>query len=285
MECDLSGARLAWRETGAGPAIIALHGFSETADYWWAAADGQASIADQLGRSHRVIALDMRGHGRTVVADPDDPAAMAVGALVEDVFALARHLSLPAFHLLGHATGSVVAIHAALARPAPILSLAVTNGASATAMMTQDPAENARFFDRMASFYEHGDWETILASIRRKPWPFLHALDKAANASALWPLIEAIFRQNDPRQLARFARAFYTNTDRRLDALADLAISALVVISEQDDLMREPSRAIADAIAGARWLDIPSAGHMTALECPEVLGPALVEFFAAADRP
>jgi pimeloyl-ACP methyl ester carboxylesterase len=267
------GAQIFVQLLGQGPAIIALHGFSETGDYWLA-----GGVAQQLAERFRLALVDMRGHGRTTTASDADFSAEAI---MDDIAAIADALDFTQFHLLGHATGSVVAVRfAASAQGADrLLSLAITNGASATAMMGSTAEENDAFFKPLAAFYARNDWTQICARIQAKPWPFLHQLDKHPDREKLWPLILGVFQQNDPAQLAAFARNFYTDPDPQLAALARITAPTLVLVSEHDALMREPSLLIAKTIPGATFVDMAGVGHMTALEAPEALTVHLLTHF------
>lgn len=81
------GVRLAVREAGdpSGPPIVLLHGWSASSAAW------AAQLADpELTAHHRLVALDLRGHGESAAPDPAaggyaDPAVWAgdVAAVLE----------------------------------------------------------------------------------------------------------------------------------------------------------------------------------------------------------
>ena len=87
-----SGAR------GADP-IVLVHGFSSTADAW-------ARVGDTLASEFHVVAPDLRGHGESEW-DPD--ARYTDEQLAADIHALAHHLNLRPFTLVGHTMGGAVA--------------------------------------------------------------------------------------------------------------------------------------------------------------------------------
>jgi pimeloyl-ACP methyl ester carboxylesterase len=66
----------------------------------------------------------------------------------------------------------------------------------------------------------------------------------------------------------------------RLGALSTITCPCLV-IGFQDDLIVRPGlvREVADAIPGARYLEIPGCGHYGYLEQPETVNAALIGFF------
>lgn len=82
------------------PCCVFLHGFTNDAHIW-------DHVASHLSATHRVIAIDFRGHGDSAW----DPAAnYSHEQLVEDIHALISQLSLSSFHLIGHSLGARVAM-------------------------------------------------------------------------------------------------------------------------------------------------------------------------------
>ena len=80
---------------GASPVIL-VHGITESAVTW-------DPLIPLLTSQRRVVALDLRGHGRSGTADRYDLEAMA-----GDVVAVASHLELERPHLVGHSLGGAV---------------------------------------------------------------------------------------------------------------------------------------------------------------------------------
>ena len=83
--------------------VILVHGITESAATW-------DPLIDRLTAQRRVVALDLRGHGRSGSADRYDLEAMA-----GDVVAVAVSLGLDRPHLVGHSLGGAVVSR--LARP------------------------------------------------------------------------------------------------------------------------------------------------------------------------
>ena len=262
---DVRGARLFYQDVGAGPPVITLHGFSETSDYWHV-----RGFADLLAPHLRVIALDLRGHGRTL-EDPARPG-FDVETLADDIEGLAEALGLQNFHLLAHATGSVVALRYAMRRPTRLGKVVVTSAASATQMA---PAE---FFRKLVAFYASMPWSEILPRLRRRPEPFLNGLAAAANSDLLWAAIETVFQKCEPARLSAFAQAFYSDTDPQLARLGQVSAEILVVSAELDKMMLGPSKLIVEHAPNARSAFLPDVGHMTALEHPEALSMLVLGF-------
>lgn len=95
------GTTIHWGETGtptrsADPAVLLVHGITETHQTW-------APIIDRLAENHRVIWMDLRGHGESGKADRYDLEAMA-----GDVVAVSLAAGLERPHLVGHSLGGAV---------------------------------------------------------------------------------------------------------------------------------------------------------------------------------
>ncbi|TXJ74900.1 alpha/beta hydrolase [Streptomyces lavendulae] len=99
------GTRLVATDRGKGPAIIIVHGGASTATSW-------EFVAAQLADEYRVLCLERRGYG---VSDRG-PSPHSIAAETEDVAALAATVGEPVL-LVGHSSGAVVALEAALAAP------------------------------------------------------------------------------------------------------------------------------------------------------------------------
>ena len=62
--------------------------------------------------------------------------------------------------------------------------------------------------------------------------------------------------------------------------------SPVLVIGFADDVVTPAhlSREVADAIPGARYLEIPDAGHLGFIEQPDAVNKAALEFLAEVDN-
>lgn len=97
---DINGIRMHYVTHGQGEPILFLHGSPE---YWgvW------KPLMKEFSKDHQVIAPDMRGYNLT--SHPTDAAQYSIQHLVGDVRALAEHLGLRRFTLVGHDWGALIA--------------------------------------------------------------------------------------------------------------------------------------------------------------------------------
>jgi haloacetate dehalogenase len=104
---------------GAGPPLLLLHGFPETALMWHA-------VAPLLARDFTVIAADLPGYGRSFCPDDaPDHASMSKREMACALVAAMRALGHDRFAVAGHDRGGRVAYRAALDHPNMIAALIV----------------------------------------------------------------------------------------------------------------------------------------------------------------
>ena len=97
IHADLPGVKLWFTDTGgSGAPIVLLHPNTGTVEIW------QPQIAALAAAGYRVIAFDRKGWGKSL-ADP--ASGPQPGSIAGDLDALADHLKLEKFHLLGVAGG------------------------------------------------------------------------------------------------------------------------------------------------------------------------------------
>jgi pimeloyl-ACP methyl ester carboxylesterase len=103
---------LAHERSGSGPALILIHGITESRESW-------RPLIEPLAEQYDVLAVDLRGHGDSPVGDVYDPVTLAT-----DVHETASSLGITNPLVIGHSLGGVVASsYAAVARPRAIINV------------------------------------------------------------------------------------------------------------------------------------------------------------------
>ena len=118
---DAAGVRLRYVEQGAGEPVVLVHGYGNTADIW--AANG---IVRDLARTYRVIAFDMRGHGKS--DKPHEPARYG-REMTLDIVRLLDHLGIQRAHIVGYSLGGHLVSHLLTLHPERFLSATLVAGA------------------------------------------------------------------------------------------------------------------------------------------------------------
>lgn len=109
---EVSGGSLFYLSEGSGPAVVLLHGDSNSSAVW------EPYLAE-LGQQHQVFAFDLPGHGRSDYLRSTFSDQGSAASLIEALEAL----GISSFHLVGHSIGGLIAYHMALQHPERVLSI------------------------------------------------------------------------------------------------------------------------------------------------------------------
>ncbi|HEX2844099.1 MAG TPA: alpha/beta fold hydrolase, partial [Candidatus Limnocylindria bacterium] len=102
----INGINLYYESHGSGRPMVLLHGGLGSGEMF-------GPTLPALAANHRVIVVDLQGHGRTADIDrPLDPRLMA-----DDVAALIDHLGLDRPDVVGYSLGGGVAMQVAFKHP------------------------------------------------------------------------------------------------------------------------------------------------------------------------
>jgi len=113
---EVNGLNLHYETHGAGRPMILLHGGLGSGEMF-------GPILPALSERHRVIAVDLQGHGRTADIDrPLDERLMA-----DDIAALIDQLELEKPDIVGYSLGGGVAFHTAVKYPQKIGKLVIAS--------------------------------------------------------------------------------------------------------------------------------------------------------------
>lgn len=115
---SVNGVRVHFLVQGEGAPVVLIHGWYSSAALNWV----DPGIMAALAGSHRVIALDLPGYGRS-----DRPKASdAYGAhWIEDIDRLLDHLAVRKAHVVGYSMGGMVALKFVVDHPERVKSVAL----------------------------------------------------------------------------------------------------------------------------------------------------------------
>lgn len=217
-----------------------------------------------LDRDVRLLTPEFPGFG---AAPPvDAPSIAGFAAHVAEL--IARQDAGPAT-VVGLSLGGYVALALAEEDPATVAALVLANTRAAAdtddARAGRDAAVDVVKFDGLDAFLE-----TLLPRL----------LGPAAGGEA-WERARAIAGRQDPEAVVGALEALRDRPDRS-GVLGDLDVP-VVVVTGCDDAVTPPeeARAFAAAIAGAAYVEIPAAGHLSALEQPEAFAEVVAGVLAA----
>lgn len=252
----VDGVRWEVRTSGAGPALLLLHGFTGRGADW-------SPLLRPFGRLGRTIVVDLLGHGRSDA--PADPRRHALEAQARDLAAILRELDAAPAAVLGYSFGARVALRLVVDQPSVVRALVLESPSAGIA----DPAARAR---------RRAEDEELAASIERDGieafvdswWETTPVFE---SERALSPAIRARLRatrlRNRPEGLAGSLRGAGQGAMEPIhDRLGGIRAPTLVVAGELDPIGVARAREVAAAIPGARLEVIPGAGHAAHRETP-----------------
>jgi len=236
------GVTLAGEESGAGPAIVLLHGLTASRRY---VVMGSRTL-ERSGR--RVVAYDARGHGRSTPAP--DPSAYGYERLALDLKAVLDATGIERAVLAGASMGAHTAARFALEHPERVAALALITPAF-------DPS-------RPPASKDLAGWDALATALREDGVEgFVRAYNVAAVPAAFRATVEQGLRQRmsaheHPAAVADALQA--VPRSRAFDELADLAAieAPTLVVASRDEADPGHPLAIgeryAQAIPNARLL-------------------------------
>lgn len=257
------GVRLAWDEVGEGPLVLLVHGIGYTRAKW------EPQVAPLVSAGFRVVRYDLRGFGESTL--PEEPSEMS--HFLSDLRRMLEALGSPRLHLVGHSLGGMIAQLYAVEHPDRVLSLTL-------ASTTSHNGRRATAFARlMVTFAEHG-FDAVLADpvLRAEAEGVLgEAFPAGAPLSMLRPGME---QPNRARANAWRSCIEYSVKDR----LPGLTCPVLVTHGTFDRLIPfRAGQAVAEAIAGSRFVAEEGAGHSLPKERAESFNRELIEFLRQSD--
>jgi pimeloyl-ACP methyl ester carboxylesterase len=230
------GVTLRYRDVGTGDPIVLIHGYS-------AALESMAGIAAALPSAHRMIALDVRGFGRSSkFAEPSRFGQR----MVDDVVGLMDHLKVARAHLIGHSMGASIAANVAARYPNRVSSATLVAGP-----FYADEATFSKETSRWTSDLESGKGLNNFMLWLFPAWkPEMAAM---VNAGAM--------KANDLGSLIAVMRS-----------LPKLAIAGVpkngdqvLIVAGTGDPLFPLSTAFAKQSRGARMLEIAGADHVNVI--------------------
>ncbi|MFW9866268.1 MAG: alpha/beta fold hydrolase [Candidatus Thorarchaeota archaeon] len=286
--------RIYYEDVGEGEAIISNHGLMEDGTYW-----SETGVTQKLAENYRVISMDMRGHGRTVVKS--ESFGYDADTMADDFDALADYLGIKRFHILTHATGGMVGVRYAMKNSERLISLILTDTSSNTLVEEPDyrefteeekkeralrreqlekatDEEKERLREMWIAMDERMTIEERMKAIRSEPGPYLFKMVEHPDSERMLKIYESFLQRQDRRAVITFMINFYTDPDPRIDELRKIKCPTLVLLGEYDIVFLKPSEILANEIPDVRHVIIPSIGHMTAIEDPERTIKEILDF-------
>jgi pimeloyl-ACP methyl ester carboxylesterase len=257
------GVALEVVERGTGPALVLVHGFG-------GATEDFSDQVDDLARDHRVVTLDLRGHGES--EGPEDPSRYSLDRFAADLGNVLDALGIDACRLLGHSMGGMIVRRFVLASPTRVDALVLMDtspgpvpGLDAEMIDLGVQIANEQGMDelkRVMDAFSPLDTEAYQRTLAERPgYREFGDAKWAALSRAMWVTMSIEIR-DQPDQLAE---------------LASVHCPTLVLVGVEDRPFRRVSDRMTATIPGAELVVIPAAGHSPQFEN----GPAWLDALRA----
>ncbi|MBI4350342.1 MAG: alpha/beta fold hydrolase [Elusimicrobia bacterium] len=243
---------------GGGAPVVFIHGFPFDRTMW-------EPQLREVSKDRRVIAYDVRGHGRSQAGD----GQYSIELFVDDLVMLLDHSKVERAVLCGLSMGGYIALRAAERQPERLSGLVLCDTKSG-------PDTDEARIKRAAT----------IAAVKKYGVPkfaneFIKAVlteetlrTKPAITGALLNSILA----NSPLGISGTLLALAARTDTTA-ALAKISVPTLILVGEQDKITPPAaSEAMLKALPEAALHVIPDAAHMSNLENPAVFNERLLAF-------
>jgi pimeloyl-ACP methyl ester carboxylesterase len=250
---EVDGLRVHYRDRGAGPAVVLVHGSNSSLFTW-------EGWAEALAVDHRVVTLDMPGHGLT---GPDAKGRYAAAEMADLVDAFATTIGLDRFVIGGNSMGGSVAWHYAILHPTRVQGLILVDSAGLPRL------EPPPFGFRLTASPVLGPivrWVTprfiVAASVRDA-----YGDPSRASDATIERYDELMLREgNREATRARFARPSGDGLEARL---GEIHVPTLILwVSRDRWILPKYGEQLRDRIPGAKLVMLDGLGHVPMEEDP-----------------
>jgi pimeloyl-ACP methyl ester carboxylesterase len=228
---DVDGCRIRYETWGEGSPVALLHGFTSSVEQNWVERDWVELLA---AAAHRVIGVDLRGHGRS--SKHYRPEDYGTELLASDVIRVFDEVGVAQSDVFGFSMGAGVALQLAMDAPARIRRLVICGIGDAAIRGLHDPQEVAEITEALAA-----DDAGVVRS------PLAQRIRRAAERGG-----------NDLQALAAITRRGGWPGD--LIDPTPVELPVLVGVSGRDEYMRGTARLL-ELLPQAELVTVPNASH------------------------
>lgn len=262
--------RLSFEDTGAGPTLLFVHGWAMSGRVW-------RYQQDQLATGHRVITVDLQGHGASSV-----PAAgPTIDDFAADMETLLKRLDLDHVTLVAWSMGVSVTLRAFPAIRDRIASLVLVGGAPRFTACDGFPHGLPQEEVRGMALRLKRQYGRTMEEFFRGMFA-----DNEVDSKEYRQIVQDIVKGGhlpEPRVALRSLEALAA-ADLR-PALAAVDRPTLLIHGEEDRIcLPGASRFMAEQIPGARLELLPGIGHAPFLSRPTLFNNLILKFIAPSHQ-
>jgi len=255
---ERDGARIHYEISGSGPAVVLGHSFLCDTHMW-------AAVAPALAERYRVINVDFRGHGGSTAPSPH-----TLEDLADDWRATLDREGIARAALVGLSMGGMTAMRLALSTPDRVAGLGLLD----TSADPEPPTKRVQYRFMAGLERRFGHIAIIDAIVPR----IMMSATTRRTRRDLYDREAARLKKVDVNALYWTSRAVFDRVSI-VSRLAEIRCPTLVMVGAEDVATTPAkSRRLAAGIRGARLVELPGAGHLSALETPDAVVRELQAF-------
>lgn len=240
---SVNGLRMYYEIHGSGSPLVLLHG-----------AFGVANVFPQLTSNHKLIAIELQGHGHT--ADIDRP--LTFEQMADDTAALLRQLGIEQADFFGYSMGGNVGLAIAIRHPGLVRKL-VVNGSNAGKIEAAYDAASLAQFQSLP--------EDFAPPMLKEPY------DKVAPDPAKWPVLVGKIKTMG-LEFQGFSQ----------DSLKSIEAEVMITAGDRDVVRPEHAVEMFRLIPNSQLAIYPGADHFLIWQFPDRMFPAITAFLNAPVR-
>jgi len=260
VEASVNGTKIHYIEAGDTVAkpVVLVHGFPFSREMW-------LPQIERLRDRFRVIAYDVRGHGRSEVSD----GQYTIELFVDDLIGLLDHLKIEKVVLCGLSMGGYIALRAVERNPERFRALILCD-TSSEADTNEAKLRRAASIKTVKRDGVKAYAETFVKAV--------FAPESLAKKTEIVAAIRGIIESNSPLAICGTLLALAGRTETT-SSLSKFDVPTLVLVGELDKLTPPSlSAKMRDNLRNAEFHIIPGAAHLSNLENPEEFNNHLLSF-------
>ena len=257
---EVGGLRVRYADRGFGDSVVLLlHGFGGDLDNWM-------FNLDSLAEKHRLLALDLPGHGQSVKTNVD-PSLSGMATFVRKFLDV---LSVSSVHVVGHSMGGAIAMQLASDSPETVKSLGLICSAGL------GPDINSDYLRGFVEAQSQQELKLVLEQLfADESLVNLQLVNNLLNYKRM-DGVEATLKALSETLISAGEQTFLT------DNIVASGIPVLVIWGKQDRII-PVSHAQNFSAAGGYCVEVEifdSAGHMVQMEKAYEVNRSLLNFLA-----
>ncbi len=250
-----NGINMYYEAAGQGEPLLLLHGLGSQSEDW-------AFQFPAFSQHYRVIAPDIRGHGRS-----DKPRGpYSVSMMADDILGMLDALAIESTHIVGLSMGGMIAFQMAVDHPERVRSMVIVNSG---------PSLVPRTIREWLALQQRLLLAQLFSPARSGEFISRRLFPKPEQAAMREQLVER-WSANDPGAYRAAMRAIAGWSV--LDRIDTIRCPTLVISGDRDYLPADAKRAYTERIPGARLVVIEDSGHATPIDQAEQFNKTVLEF-------